>query len=306
MQVPPIAFIGAGGVGGYFAAVLARAGVPVHILARGAHLDAVRRQGGLEVHEPRDETFVAHVAADDDPASLAGSAYVLVAVKSYSLADIAPALRALSQQGTVVVPLLNGIDIPERLVAAGIARSQIVGGLTYIAAARTGPGVITRTSPFRRIVVGELDGSRSDRVARLVDVLGRAPITAEATDVITLELWRKFAFLAPLAALCGLARRPIGAVRRAPTGHAALERAVREIVAVARATGVPFTDEDTRRTLGALAALPDTTQPSFLADLQRGGPTELDVLSGTVVRLARTYGLDAPVHEVAVAALTTP
>jgi 2-dehydropantoate 2-reductase len=300
----PLAFIGAGGVGGYFAAVLARAGVPVRLLARGEHLDAIRRQGGVEVHEPGAERFLAPVSASDDPATLAGSAFALVTVKSYSLAELAPTLRALAGDGTVLVPLLNGIDIAERVVAGGVSRSQILGGLTYIAAARTAPGVIARTSPFRRIIIGELDGSRSERAARLVDVLGRAPITAEASEQITLELWRKFAFLTPLAALCGLARGSIGPVRRAPSGQAVLERAVREIVAVARATGVPFSDDDTRHALGALEALPDSTQPSFLADLLRGGPTELDVLSGTVVRLARNYGIDVPVHETALAALS--
>jgi 2-dehydropantoate 2-reductase len=83
-----------------------------------------------------------------------------------------------------------------------------------------------------------------------------------------------------------------------------IDRSVREVVAVARACGIPYADEDVRRTLGALEGLPEGTRPSLLADLERGGPTEIDALSGTVVRLARSMGIDAPVHETAVAALT--
>ena len=82
-----------------------------------------------------------------------------------------------------------------------------------------------------------------------------------------------------------------------------VERAVREIVAVARASGVLFSDEDVRRGLGALEALPDGARPSFLADLERGGPTEIDALSGTVVRLGRALGIDTPVHETIVMAV---
>ena len=192
----------------------------------------------------------------------------------------------------------------DRLIALGVPRANILGGIAYVNTERTAPGVITRTGALLRIVIGELDHTISDRARALASALRAAGVETNVTDAITLELWRKFAGLTTIAALCGLARRPIGAVRAAPLGRTVIDRAVREVVAVARASGVPYSDEDLRRTLGAIEGLPDGTRPSFLADLERGGPTEIDALSGTVVRLARSMGIDAPVHETAVAALT--
>jgi 2-dehydropantoate 2-reductase len=298
-----IAVIGAGGIGGYFGALLARAGHRVDLLARGAHLDAIRQRGGIEIREDAGQTFVAPVSATDDPAALLGASYAILAVKSYSLAEIAPLLRTLAAAGATVVPLLNGVDIADRLMGFGIPHAMVLGGLAYVTTARTAPGVITRSGSMCRIVIGELDGQVSDRVRLLAATLRDAGVETDVSAAIVLELWRKFAFLVPMAAACGLARRPIGMLRAAPLGRAVIERAVREVVAVARASGVPFVDEDIRRTLGGLEALPDAARPSFLADLERGGPTEIDVLSGTVVRIARTFGIDTPVHETTVAAV---
>ncbi len=299
-----VAIVGAGAIGGYFGARLVQAGYHVDLLARGTHLDAIRQRGGIEIREADGSTFVAALSASDDPSSLLGAPHTILAVKTYSLPAIGPALRTLAEAGTAVVPLLNGVDITERLIALGVPRATILGGIAYVNTERTAPGVITRTGALLRIVIGELDHTISARARTLASALGAAGVETHVTDAITLELWRKFAGLTTLAALCGLARRPFGVVRAAPLGRTVIDRAVREVVAVARASGVPYSDEDVRRTLGALEGLADGTRPSFLADLERGGPTEIDALSGTVVRLARTMGIDAPVHETAVAALS--
>ncbi len=302
-----VAVVGAGGVGGYFAGVLALAGQQVHLLARGKHLDAIRAKGGLEIVQPGGARHVANVAATSDPAALAGSAFVIVAVKSYSLDEVAPALRELAAQGSVIVPLLNGVGIDDRLTTLGIARTSIAGGLTYIVAARTAPGVIERSSPFARITIGEFRGQPSDRLDPLAAALRNAGVEVTVTRDIEAELWRKLAFIAPLAAICGLARRPAGPVRAAPFGREVFERAVREVVAVGRALGVALGDADAQAIIDdamqRFDALRPETKPSLLLDVERGGPTELDTLSGTVARLGRKFGIETPVHDTAVVAL---
>ena len=301
-----VAVVGAGGVGGYFAGVLALAGQQVQLLARGKHLDAIRAKGGLEIVQPGGVRHTANVGATNDPASLAGSAFVIVAVKSYSLDEVAPALRALAAHGSVIVPLLNGVGIDERLTTLGIARTSIAGGLTYIVAARTAPGVIERSSPFARITIGEFRGQPSDRLDPLAAALRDAGVEVTVTRDIEAELWRKLAFIAPLAAICGLARRP-GPVRAAPFGREVFERAVREVVAVGRASGVALNDADAQAIIDdamqRFDALRPETKPSLLLDVERGGPTELDTLSGTVARLGRKFGIETPVHDTAVVAL---
>lgn len=299
-----VAVVGAGGIGGYFGALLARAGHDVELLARGPHLDAMRQRGGIEVHEPDGSTLLAPVRATDDAGALSGAPYTILAVKTYSLGEVAPTLRALAASGSTILPLLNGVDITDRLLALGVPRSALLGGVAYITTARTAPGVITRSGAIRRVVLGELDGRMSERTSAFAAAFRAVGVDTRATDAIALELWRKFAFLVPMASICALARHPIGVAREVPLGRTVIERMVRELVAVARASGIPFSDDDTRQTLGGLEALPALARPSFLADLERGGPTEIDALSGTVVRLARTLGIDTPVHETVVAAVT--
>ncbi len=300
-----VAILGAGGVGGYYGGVLARAGHDVTLLARGAHLDAVRARG-LELREP-EGTAVVPVAATDDPAALGAADLAIVAVKSYALEEIAPAVAHVARRGATVLPLLNGVDAADRLAAAGVPRDALLGGVTFISAARVAAGVIERWSPFRRVVLGELAPAQTGSTARTAAIaaaLRSAGVTATVTDEIVVELWRKLAFLAPIAAACGLARAPIGAVRDAPLGREVLARAVEEIVAVARALGVPLGDDEARRTVRAIDDIPPAMRPSLLLDLERGGPTEIDVLSGAIARLGRERGIPTPTHDVAVAALS--
>ena len=308
-----IAVVGAGGIGGYFAGALARAGHQVHLLARGRHLNAIRQQNGLTVREPDGTTFVAPVQATDDPRGLVGAAFVIVAVKSYSLAEVASTVKALAtgegtddgpRKGAVVVPLLNGVDVVDRLVELGVPRAALLAGIAYISAFRVAPGVVARFSNFRRIVVGEDTGPVSERARQFTAACLKADIEAKASETIRLDLWRKFMFLAPMAAVCGLARRPIGAVRQAPFGPSVIERAVREVADVGRASGVPLSDDDVAHALRALEALPAGTKPSFLADLEQGGQNELDALSGTVARLGLTLRVETPIHATVVAAVS--
>ncbi len=291
-----IAVIGAGGVGGYFAGLLARGGCRVSLLARGAHLAAIRARG-LEVRTP-DDHWTAMVDAGEDAAHMArqfgGTDLVIVAVKSYSLAEVSPAVVAFAERGATVLPLLNGVDIAERLQASGVEPARIVGGLTYLSAFRIAPGIIERRSSFQRVLIGELDGRRSDRTHAIATALRAAGADGSAVDDVSMELWRKFAFIATLAAACGLARSPVGPVRATATGRDMLTGGVREIGAVARARGIPFTVDEEDRTLAAIEALPPGMKPSLLVDLEAGSRTEVEVLSGAVVRMAGEAGSMCP------------
>jgi 2-dehydropantoate 2-reductase len=297
-----IAILGAGGVGGYYGGILARAGNRVALLARGAHLEALRERG-LEVRTP-EGTFTVAVEAVGDADELRGIELAVVAVKSYSLAEIAPAARLLAERGAVVLPLLNGVEAADRLIEAGVPGERVLGGLTEISAVRIGPEIVERRSPFQRVVVGERAGGASERAERIAAAFREAGAEARASDDITVDLWRKLAFISTLSAVCGLARTSIGPVRKAPLGNLLIERALREVTAVARARGVTLPADVEEKLLGFVSGLPDAMKPSFLLDLEAGGPTELDDLSGAVSRLGRQAGVETPVHDVATAALS--
>src|SRR5579884_2700896 len=125
-----VGVVGAGGIGSYYAGILARSGVEVRLLARGDHLTTVRSRG-LEIRTP-DERFAVSLEATDDETRLVGTEYVIVAVKSYSLDEVGRALVAAAASGAVVVPLLNGVDVAERLERLGVPRERVIGGLATV------------------------------------------------------------------------------------------------------------------------------------------------------------------------------
>ena len=297
-----IAVLGAGGVGGYYGGALARAGHSVALLARGAHLEALRARG-LEVRTPEGRFTVA-VQASDDPKTFGECDVAIVAVKTYSLKEVAPAARVLASTGAAILPLLNGVEAMDRLVESGVPESLVLGGLTQVSVLKVGPGVVERKSPFQKVAVGERTGKPSDRVRRIVDAFQQAGAEARVSEDILGDLWRKFAFITSTAAACGLARAPIGPVREARYGRLLLERAVKEVLAVARARGLRLDDAEASKILSFIDSIGPAIKPSFLVDLERGGPTELDDLSGAVSRLGREAGVETPVHDTATAALS--
>lgn len=297
-----IAVLGAGGVGGYYGGALARAGHAVALLARGAHLDALKARG-LEVRTP-EERFTVAVEASDDAVSFGERDLAIVAVKTYSLGEIAPAVRLLAASGAAILPLLNGVEAADRLIENGVPESQVLGGLTQVSVLRVGPGVVERKSPFQKVAVGERAGGPSERVRRIVDAFQQAGAEARVSEEILTDLWRKFAFITSTAAACGLSRAPIGAVRDALYGRLLLERAVKEVLAVARARGLRLDDDESSKILSFIDSIGPAIKPSFLVDLERGGPNELDDLSGAVSRLGREAGVETPVHDTATAALS--
>ena len=209
-------------------------------------------------------------------------------------------VRRLAEGGAVAVPLLNGVEAFESLLELGVPADRMLAGLAVISAEKTAPGIITRKSDFRRIVVGERGGGSSDRADRVAEVFRETGAEARASADITVDLWRKFLFLTTLAAACGLARVPVGDIRDAPLGPEPW----------ARGTGDRGRRPGARRCapgrrggqiLPTMAALPGT-KPSFLLDLERGGPTKLTSLSGAVSRYRRSCGIPTPIHDAVVAA----
>ena len=293
--------LGAGAIGAYYGGQLARAGHEVTLYARGDNLAAIRRRG-LEIRTPEGSSVV-QVTATDSVDDLGAADFAILGVKSYSLDAIAPAVQRVAKNGAAILPFLNGVETTERLITLGISPVAILGGVTRISVARMQPGVVERRGQFQSVIVGELDDRVTERVTRIVAAFGDIGVDASASNQIEVDLWRKFIFIAALAASCGLARTPVGPLRNRPLGRRLLQRAVQEAVDVARARGIPLAADETAQVVGAIDALPPGTKPSFLLDLEAGGPTELATLSGAVSRYADAAGVGTPVHDTVAAVL---
>lgn len=290
-----VAVLGSGAVGGYYGALLARAGHDVVLIARGAHLEAIRASG-LRVTGPLGDWHV-RARAEEDTAAAGPCDLVLVAVKTYDNDTALPLLPPLVGPGTDVLTLQNGVDSPDD-VAAVVGRGPVIGGATYIATALAAPGLIEQTGTLRRIVFGEVfehRGELTPRVARLHDALAAADVQSEATPDGRVPLWEKFAYLAPFAGMTGAARQPVGVIRSEPAARAQLIEAFREVEALARAEGIPVAPDLLARGIQYVDSVPASMRSSLLIDLSLGKRIEVEALQGAVVRRAAALGLPVPV-----------
>jgi 2-dehydropantoate 2-reductase len=291
-----ICVFGAGAVGAYFGGRLAQAGQNVAFVARGETLQALRTRG-LEVASTEGHLTLHPVHASDNPADLAPADVVFLAVKAWQVPDAARAIAPALGPDTFVVPLQNGVEAPAQL-AAVLGADRVLGGLCRIIAWVESPGVVRHEGAEPYIGFGELAGGLSSRAARLQEAfIGCRGVTAEALEDVRVEMWRKFLFISSVSGLGAVTRAPIGVLRSRPETRELLERAMREVLAVARAHGVGLPDDAVKETLAFTDSLPVEGTTSMQRDIIAGRPSELESQSGAVVRLGKEEGVETPVHD---------
>jgi len=289
-----IAIVGAGSVGGYFGGRLAAAGADVTFLARGAHLEALRSRG-LTLHSFRGDLQLPRVNASDDPHAIGPVDIVLFTVKLYDADTATTLLPPLIGPDTAVIPLQNGVE-GVGIVSRAVGRTHTAGGTVYIAAVIAEPGVI-RHSALDHLIFGELDGTRSPRLQRLLEACTPAGFQVTLSDNIQVDIWTKFVRLSVFSGMTAATRCPIGRVVADPDLFEMLKSAARETMAVARAKGVAVPDHVIDDVDRAYRAFPPHMKSSMLEDLERGRRLELPWLSGAVVRIGREVGVPTPTHE---------
>lgn len=296
------AIMGSGGVGGYFGARLAEAGEEVTFIARGEHLNAIRREG-LRLKSIDGDVTVSSAGASDDPAEIGEVDVVIVAVKAWQVATAAAAMRPLVGPNTLVLPLQNGVEAADQL-AASLGEERVLDGLCGILAWREGPGLIRHAgvSPFIRL--GTRLPSQAAEAETLRATLERATgISAEMPDDIEAALWSKFLFICAMSGIGALTRAPIGATRTLPETRDLIRQVLAEIESVARARGVALPDDAIERALHFIDSLPENSTASMQRDIMAGQPSELDSQNGAVVRLGRAAGVPTPLNTMIHAAL---
>lgn len=290
-----IAVYGAGGVGGYFGGLLARAGLDVALIARGEHLAAIQAKG-LRVESVHGDFHVANIRATDDPQEVGMVDYVIVAVKGYHLAEVAPSVQPLVGPDTTVVPLLNGIDAHETLIKV-LGPEIVVGGLCSVVSMIAAPGVIRQASRLQRIVVGELDHRPSDRVARLLAIWKDQGVDAVQAEDIHAALWTKFLFITSFSGIAALARATAGELRSDPETLSVLTEAFKEVERLAHARGIHLSPSVVLDTLKLVESFEPSATSSMQRDVEAGNLFELEAFSGTIVRLGRELDVPTPVHQ---------
>ena len=295
-----VAVFGAGGVGAYFGARLADGGAELAVIARGAHLDAIRANG-LRVDSVLGDLHVTPAIATADPADVGPVDVVLLGVKTWQVADATQSLRPLLGPETLVVPMQNGVETVDELTIA-LGERHVAGGLCSGFCFIVGPGHVRHIGGVTFIKFGELDGTKTQRVLALRDAFVKARVDAEVPEDIQVALWEKFILVVPFGGLGAVTRAPIGVLLSPPTREL-LERGMREIEAIARARGVALREDVIARTFALLKAANPSGTSSLQRDIAAGKRSELDAWTGAVVRLGARANVPTPLHDVLYAVL---
>ena len=304
-----ICVFGAGAIGGLMAAKLEMAGTPVTVVARGPHYEAMRAKGLVLKSEGQQTVTRPKVATD--PKDVGPQDYLVLTLKAHSLIPALAQLKPLIGPATTIVTAINGIPWwytyklggafegrrvetvdPEGVLSAALPPSQVLGSIVYPAAEIVEPGVIEHTYGDR-FTLGEPDGSRSERAAKLSELLIKAglkaPVRPRIRDELWVKLWGNMAFN-PISALTATT---LDRVIADPGTHAICRALMLEGQAVAEKLGVKFALTVDKRIAGGAEVGAHKT--SMLQDLERGRPLEIEALLGAVVEMAEWVGVDMPI-----------
>jgi 2-dehydropantoate 2-reductase len=308
-----VAVVGAGAIGAYVGAALARGGVEVTLIARGPHLRAMQRRG-VQVRSQRGD-FEAHPAATDDLDAVADAEVVFVALKAYSLPELAPRLGAALTPGAAVIAAQNGIPWwyfqslggpldgtvlesvdPGGTISRSIPPEAVVGCVVYSSTEILEPGVI-RHIEGTRFTIGEPDGTISDRCLRISDAFKAGGLKAPVEERLREQIWLKLVGNVAFNPVTALTGATLGELATLPEMVELLRRIFEECAGVAAGLGIEFPVSLERRLEAGFEVGDHKT--SMLQDLEAGKPLEIDCLTGAVLELAAMLEVPTP-HTLAV------
>jgi 2-dehydropantoate 2-reductase len=293
-----IAVMGAGAVGGYFGARLAAAGQDVAFIARGAHLEAMRKEG-LRVKSIQGDLHI-RTLFTSDPGEVGAVDLVLFCVKSYDTEDAAAKLAPMMSEKTAVLSLQNGIDNPDK-IAARWGRERTLAAVVYLGAIVAAPGKLDHRAGGR-IVLGNLDGASSATAKQVEQALSGAQISCVLSEEIRKAMWTKLVWNAPFCALSCLARANVREILESDSLNKLAAACMEEVREAARSTGIELAPSVIDETFTFSKTLGDF-KPSMLQDLEARKPLEHEALNGVVVRLLAQKEKKAPINEAAYAVL---
>ncbi len=286
---------GAGGIGGCLAAFLAQGGKDVSLIARGAHLEAIQKNG--LVLETGHGTFAVPVRACEQEQVTVKPDVIFVCVKGYSLEGTLPTLKRLSDGHTIVIPLLNIYGTGARLQPE-LSPALVTDGCIYIAAEIKAPGTVHMSGDIFRVVFGpRTQGEYRPELEEVARDLNDCGIEGILSQNIQRDALMKFSVVSPMAA-CGIYHDiQVGGMQAPGQPREDFKALVAEIGALAQAMGFPFPEDPVARNLAIQDALDPDASTSLKRDLDAGKPSEVDGLIFEVVRLGRKHHVPTPMYD---------
>ncbi|WP_438710824.1 ketopantoate reductase family protein [Aquimarina muelleri] len=289
-----IVIIGVGGVGGYFGGKISNSGQKVTLVARGKHLEAIRKKGLLV--KSIDGDFVTHPFMVTDTIEMVEKAdLVLICTKSWQVAEAAKSIVSILKENTIVIPLQNGADNAEK-VCSVLDAKHVVGGLCKIYSKIEASGIISHFGHTPEIVFGELDKSITERLTLVKQIFDKAGFKNTVSEDIEVDIWGKFMFIATVSGLGALTRATIGEMYENKETYHILEQTATEIYEVGIAKGISFPKDMVQRIMLFIGAQSYASTASTQRDIMEGKPSELDNFNGYIVKEGKKLGIATPVN----------
>jgi len=290
-----IAIMGAGGIGGCYGGLLAKAGFDVTLIARGAHLEAITEKG-LRLVQPEGE-FTVDVAATGNPSLVGTVDLVIFSVKAHQNLTAIPLIKPLIGVETTVLTIQNGVESADE-IGQEYGAERVLPGSAYVISNVVSPGVVKQQSQIPRVAFGESNGERSQRAIAVQEVFLKANIMAELSDDISRVLWSKLLYNSPANGMASAARLSPRDLIEYPEGSSMFKLAIQEVADVGTASGVPLGKDDVQGAMDLIAARPMGARGSMQADLESGRPLELDAIVGSVGRIGRKLNVPTPIFDI--------
>ena len=285
-----------GGVGGYFGAMLARGGKDVAFIARGVHLEAIRKDGLRVESVAPGEFSVREGIFTDSPAEADVCDVILYCVKTTADDAAVPAIAPMVGADTVIINLQNGVAGEEKL-ADVYGAERVMGGAAYIFTSIAAPGLIRQIGGPRRMVFGEMGGGASGRGGGILAELKDAEINAVYSEDIEAELWTKFIFICAVGGMTALTRSTLGEIMAYEGTKNMMRETMREVYLVGRAKGVNLPDGADEARYRFLDEQNPASKGSLCHDLEAGRRLEIDALCATVSRIGAEVGVETPCND---------
>lgn len=303
-----IVTVGIGGVGGYFGGLLARhyrgsegttdpgRTITTTFVARGAHLQAIRENGLLLNTAGQSGLVCKPHEATDTIEQLEPPDLCLVCVKGYDLDEVSRRLALVVTERTVIMPLLNGVDIRER-IRAHVKTGIVLPACVYVSASIDQPGVVTQKGMTGLLICGRDSDRREYDPSPVVHLFEQAGVSVTYAEDAYPAIWEKYLFIASFGLVTAWADKPFGAVLQDRELHGLVYRIMGEIEAVAAKRGVDLGEGIIETSLKKAENFPYETKTSYQRDVEKGARNEGDLFGGAIIRLGQELGIPTPVTE---------
>jgi 2-dehydropantoate 2-reductase len=288
-----VAIVGTGGVGGYFGAKLALGGNDVTFIARGEHLNAMKKNG-LRIKGISGDFKVDQAKATDRIEEAGIADLIILGVKAWQVKEAARSLKPVLSKDTIIIPLQNGVLAAGELLEE-IDSIHVIGGLCRIMSKIESPGVINHFGIDPFIVFGELNNEKTERVLKIKEIFDRSGIASKIADDINADLWKKFIAICA-GGLLAVARSTYGEVMELKETRFMMHELLTEIYNLSQKAGININPDYVERTITVIEGFPYDSTSSMTRDIWEGKPSEIEYQNGAVVRLGKKYGIDTPVN----------